>query len=435
MNYLGKKLYMDDKVLKDGIGELASSQLKAKQPKKDKALGKSELLDKLYQIALWDIEANWVEEGGKIYFGAGRTFGKAVFTRDISIAGLLALNELYPKEMEDSLKYTREARRNTLFKASKDYVIEGIHGPWDITEEETNIYHCGPITRRSDDIIWIVAMADLIEKKWSKAGEQEGSKEEDLQWLYDTGQWFFAHLYKYFYDKEDGLYKGQAVFVDVHFPHMKSNGYPLAWSISDCANVKATSTNATYKKAMDIMAMAAAALGDHEGEAYWSQRSNKLKNSILEQLTLQDGSLAYYKDSKGNVPKRRDALGTAFAVLFDVVEGTGAEQMMKSYPQGEWGIPLFDPFFERAKEDEGYTVIHDGIYHNETSWGFVDTLFLQAYEKATGISQREFNVALLARYCRPHSSFREVVNFNTTEPFGSESQLWTAAAFINACSR
>ncbi|MEM6884980.1 MAG: hypothetical protein AAF571_08095 [Verrucomicrobiota bacterium] len=44
-------------------------------------------------------------------------------------------------------------------------------------------------------------------------------------------------------------------------------------------------------------------------------------------------------------------------------------------------------------------------------------------------------MALAARTCIEDGTFHEVVDTRTGEPFGSGSQLWTAASFLGACRR
>jgi len=60
---------------------------------------------------------------------------------------------------------------------------------------------------------------------------------------------------------------------------------------------------------------------------------------------------------------------------------------------------------------------------------------MAAKEKAFGIDCTAQNAALLARTCLQDGTFHEVVNMQTKEPFGSSSQLWSAAAFIDVCRR
>lgn len=63
--------------------------------------------------------------------------------------------------------------------------------------------------------MWIWAAKDLIERH---------SLNEKWEWLYETGKRWFSDFYRPFFDPRDGLYRGQASFVDIHFT---DGGTPL----------------------------------------------------------------------------------------------------------------------------------------------------------------------------------------------------------------
>ena len=72
------------------------------------------------------------------------------------------------------------------------------------------------------------------------------------------GNIFFDYFYKPFYDEADGLYFGQASFIDVGW-----NGYPFALDGLDKETernkavwIKTPSCNALYVRGMDVMAHA-----------------------------------------------------------------------------------------------------------------------------------------------------------------------------------
>jgi len=252
--------------------------------------------------------------------------------------------------------------------------------------------------------------------------ERYGSP-DDWRWLYETGRECFQRLYDPFFDPEDGLYKGQASFIDIHYEDTKATGYPSEWTISDCVHIKATSTNCLYVKGLEVMGVAARKLGLADEAASWASKARALKEAIRRELRFEDGTFAYFKDRSGRLEDRRDALGTALAVLLEVVTGEEAVQALRDYPVTDAGVSLFHPF---------YPV--DNWYHNNSSWPFVDTLFLMASEKADGRDRIPLNLALLARVCRD-GTFHEVVDLRNKEVRGSGGQLWTAAAFLGTCMR
>ncbi|WP_105616828.1 MGH1-like glycoside hydrolase domain-containing protein [Vallitalea okinawensis] len=426
MVYKEAGLILGEDYLKDELGRVESHQLQETNHKKEINISKTtELVEKMIHVALHDVEANIIEVEDVKYFGAGKKFGAAVFTRDIALAGILALNQLYPELMLKSIKHTREIRKQKGFNVTKDYVMNDIKAPWKVIqpierEDAVNkkLFEGGPITRRTDDVVWIWCTYDLIK-----------DNEEELVWFYEIACYFFENYYRPFYDEEDGLYRGQACFIDIHFPQFKANGYPSHWSITDCAMIKSLSTNCLYKAAMDRMTLAAKALGRSEEEKMWARQSSNLKQAIIKELKLKDGTLAYYKDANGIVTERREALGTAFAVLHGIVEGEEAKELLLSYPKTNKGVPLFYPFFDL--DTENYAI--KPFNHNDSTWPFVDRFFIRALEKATHEDLSGYNIALLARTCRDDGTFHELVDAITGEIKGSKSQLWTAAAFLNIC--
>lgn len=384
-------------------------------------------MKRLLKIAIADIESNIVEKGGKKYFSAGKHFGLTEFTRDLSISGVLALNRLYPEIMISSLEYTREVRLSIGLTVSKDHPIEGLNAKVSDLEEHEFIKahsNAASVSRRSDDVVWLWAAGDLFSAR--------PDDEKGWRWLYETGGRCFRELYDPFYDSEDGLFRGQAVFVDVTYSDAlkpafcseKVTGYPLHFTASDCVRVKALSTNCLYFQAMQVMARAALKQGRDKEAFHWHTRAECLKLAIHKHLGQPDGTYAYYKGADGKPADRRDALGSALAVLFGVVSPEEGKAVLRDYPVTDKGIPLFHPFFPG-----------NHFYHNNSAWPFVDTLFLKALEKCEGKSRVEQSAALLARTCTDEGTFFEVTDWRDGKVKGSPRQLWTASAFVDVYSR
>jgi hypothetical protein len=167
----------------------------------------------------------------------------------------------------------------------------------------------------------------------------------------------------------------------------------------------------------------------------WNQKAKALKASIIKELMLPDGTFTYYKDRYGKVMPNQHNLGTAFAIIFGIVEGKAAKKAIDNYPTSEFGTPLQYPFMENKGD------------HNQASWPFCDTFFLIAKEIADGKDYTGYNAALLARTMgtkldpkkNPEwggfGSFHEKVQLPSGLISGSGSQLWTSAAFMNICLR
>jgi hypothetical protein len=414
--------------LEDGLGQFVTADLPSVTPKSTIALKPeaTPLTKKMWAIALNDVELNLITNKYGTYFAAGRRYTDRVYTRDISYAGILGLNALYPKEMMTSLRVTRNVVSKMGYKVSTEEVVKEIDAPWEaITDDKKQImalFKSNSITRRTDDVVWVWAADDLFKSHPEVA---------DWSWFYTNGKNNFEMFYAPWYDKTDGLYKGQNTFQD-----LQSDGYPDGYSQADCVLLKSTSTNCLYYKAMLSLANAAQKCNLPEEAEVWTQKAESLKKAILKELQLPDGTFTYFKDRNGKVLPNQHNLGTSFAILFGIVKGEAARKAIDNYPSNQYGTPLIHPFLGKGKGD-----------HNAAAWPFCDTFFLQAKEIADGKDYTAYNAALLARTMGTKfsdkrdkewggfGSFHEKVPLPSGLISGSGSQLWTSAAFMNVCLR
>ena len=420
MIYSDPPLVLEADKITDALGTILVEDLPDVQPANPVRLeGTTPLMERLWRIALSDVESNILETQGVRYLGAGKGFGHWIFLRDIAFSGVLGLNRVYPDLMRTSLEAARKARHSMGFKVSRGYIIDGIDADWqqtDVKEAEFFDKHLvGDYGRCSDDVVWLWCAEDLFNNNGTL---------ENWKWLYEQGTKSFDVFYWPFYDESDGLFRGQASFVDVHFVDYKDTGYPHEMSISDCVMLKATSTNCLYVRGFEVMARTAARLGLDEESRQWASKAVVLKAALLRELRSADGTFVYYKDRHGALTERREALGTALAVVLGVVSGEEAVAACRGFPVSHAGVPLFLPFFDGEK-----------CYHNNSAWPFVDTFFIQALEIGDGQDRTALNAALLARTCRDDGTFHELVDFRDGRIMGSSSQLWTAAAFVDTCIR
>lgn len=379
-----------------------------------------ELQNRIVQ-AKKDIEEsfNTVTPFGRVYSAGdfGNGFSGLVFNRDVSYSGILSLNRLYPTEMLESLKTVRAVRSRLGFACHRACggLLEGVEGV--ICEELSPAeffekYQKASAINKTDDVCWLWCAYDLL------SGGDFSINE--WQWMYDNGVECFERFYDPFYDETDELYFGQPSFLDVGH-----NGYPDGWNTptqenrNRCVWVKAASTNCLYYKGLCVMAEVAKRLSNGEARR-WENKACQLKKAILEHFVREDGSFAYFIHRDGHMEPRRDALGTAFAILCDV---TDSPELLQGYPVTEQGVPLLYPFYKR-----------NDYYHNNSSWAFVDTFFLLAQEKLTGSSTAEKNLELLEDYFID-GHFYEWRDLRDGQVKGSRAQLWTTAAFLGAVMR
>jgi len=426
--YNNPPLILTEKSLTDALGAFSVDDLPVVESKCRIVLKKNAtpLTDKMWKIALNDIEQNIVTNEYGSYFAAGRRYTDRVYTRDIAFAGILGLNSIYPEKMKKSLMITREVRGKLGYKVSAEHVVPEIDAPWEvITDNEKEVmaqYKTNSYTRRTDDVVWIWAVDHLFSLHPEIA---------DWEWFYNTGKENFETLYNSWFDSKDGLFRGQPAFQDIC-----SSAYPKNMTIADCVLLKGTSTNCIYYKAMLSLANAAKKCNLPDESKDWTKRAGEIKIAIKRELILPDGTLTYYKDRYGKVMKNQHNLGTAFAILFGIIEGEEARKAIDNYPISDKGTPLIYPFLEDNEGD-----------HNQASWPFCDTFFLQAKEIADGKDYTGYNAAILARTMGTKlsekrnndwggfGSFHEKVELPSGLISGSGQQLWTSAAYINICLR
>ncbi len=426
--YSAPSLLLTEDSLSDGLGSFNVEDLPIVMPNCsiELKMNATPLTQKMWKIALHDVEQNLITNDYGTYFAAGRRYTDRVYTRDIAFAGVLGLNAIYPNEMLKSLMVTREVVSRMGYKVSTEEVIKEINAPWEaITNDRKQImakFKSNSITRRTDDVVWIWAVDDLFKSHPEIA---------DWNWFYTNGKNNFEQFYAPWFDKTDGLYRGQSTFQDI-----QSNGYPDGYTLEDCVLLKSTSTNCLYYKALISLAHAAEKCNKLDESKSWKKKAEDLKAAIIKELMLPDGTFTYFKDRNGKVFQNQHNLGIAFAIIFGIVEGKEAQKAIGNYPLNQYGSPLIHPFLGDGKGD-----------HNSAAWPFCDTFFLQAKEIADGKDYTGYNAALLARTMGTKfsekrdkewggfGSFHEKVELPSGLISGSGSQLWTSAAFMNICIR
>lgn len=405
-------------------------------------------LQKAWKLAVFEAESNIkpCPYGGE-YFTAGGRGGwyDMLFGQDTVACGLLAFNRLYPEVMKNQIRSYVLARLNIGFMCPEGWELQNcekaipLHmNVWQPDSREfCNRYHMSPaLNRTGQDVGWLWTAGDLFDLHGDRM---------DWAWLYGMGNIFFDYFYKPFYDEADGLYFGQASFVDVGW-----NGYPFALEGLDKQSernkavwIKTPSCNALYVRGMDVMAHAARVLGRDEDARHWQEKADCLRKAIRDHLRLPDGTFAYFKHKDGHLEPRCEALGAAYCILADVVTGQDAVKALAAHTLqfSDVGVSLFYPFIEE----------NPGIYHNRAAWPFASTFYYLAKEKVTGESCLQHDARQLANAivipkkvngnCQgapedyQTGSFMEYVAWEEKEARGTCAQCFTISAFMNLCLR
>ena len=407
-----------------------------------------ESLRKAWELAVFEAESNIkpCPYGGE-YFTAGGRGGwyDMLFGQDTVACGLLAFNRLYPEVMKNQIRSYVLARLNIGFMCPEGWELQNcekaipLHmNVWQPDSREfCNRYHMSPaLNRTGQDVGWLWTAGDLFDLHGDRM---------DWAWLYGMGNIFFDYFYKPFYDEADGLYFGQASFIDVGW-----NGYPFALEGLDKQSernkavwIKTPSCNALYVRGMDVMAHAARVLGRDEDARHWQEKADCLRKAIRDHLRLPDGTFAYFKHKDGHLEPRCEALGAAYCILADVVTGQDAVKALAAHTLqfSDVGVSLFYPFIEE----------NPGIYHNRAAWPFASTFYYLAKEKVTGESCLQHDATQLANAivipkkvngnCQgapedyQTGSFMEYVAWEEKEARGTCAQCFTISAFMNLCLR
>ncbi len=424
--------------LTDSVGSFTADKLPIVTPLNQSTLKgeQSPIVKGMWKIALNDMEKNLVTtpENGT-YFAAGIRYTTRIYTRDISFSAVLAGNDIYPREMLQSLKMTRKVRLEMGYKVSSPHVIKEINAPWeaitDIEKEVMAKYSSNSYTRATDDVIWMWAIDDLYAKNPDLA---------DWQWFYTTGEKFYNDFYAPWFDATDGLYRGQATFQD-----LTHNGYPESYTITDCVLLKAASTNALYYKGLTAMVNAARKSGQSDAViAKWQAKADALRVAFQREFIFPDGRISYYKDRYGKLMPNQHNLGTALATIFGAITPEQARLAYTLYPVTPRGVSLIEPYLTDKLGS-----------HNSADWPFCTALFFWGKEIAEGKSYQAETVAQLARAmgtkfepkkpekpgAKPSNepgdwgdgfgSFHEKIDHVTGLIGGSGSQLWSAAGYLN----
>lgn len=373
------------------------------------------MLNSLYHIALADFEMNKVGN----HFRVSPDFHYDMFfTRDIAYSSLLGANYAFADHIKSHLRECRKLRREVGFTTAEgqEIPIASVR-EIEMVEPLDNLeffqkYRTHPYSRRTDDICWVLGYWEAM-----KVDKSPG----ELEWLVEEFTYFDETFYHHFLDTEDGLYHGQASFIDVG-----GTGYPEHFSLGDCILVKALSTNAAYYGAFRIIEEAFRLLGNEEAADEMAARAEALGAAIRKEFLLDEGHYAYFKHMDGSLEPRREQLGSAFLVWFDILEKEAFGQAVGNYPGNAYGEPLLLPFLPGER-----------VYHNNSIWPFANTLFNYAEFKHDGSDATLMKTfGHLSRHAL-QGNFAEILDYETGggQVKHARSYTWSAAAFMSLVYR
>lgn len=251
------------------------------------------------------------------------------------------------------------------------------------------------------------------------------------------------------FDDQYGLFKGPSVFNDgiAGYPEPVFEPGNTSSAVVDHQNssrIKCLSTNCVYYGAYRALGRMSALLAKPAVlTAAYQQKAANLKMNILKYFD--DGiHLNYLVDQNGKVDHAQEGLGISFAVIFGIVEGDKARELIGKAVVSRFGITSITPDFKR------YSAQMPGR-HNNIIWPMVNGFFAQA-----AIASGNYNTFASELFNQTHLAldadkgdydFREVYNPYTGKPDGGwqangpqypnyhwescKLQTWSATAYIS----
>lgn len=355
-------------------------------------------------------------------------FNLAINTVDINVRrGVLAAGGDYGGE------WTRDIAINSWNGVSLLRPEVALNSLWSVTVNKDSIGH-----QYWDKIIWTIAAINHYKVTGDKAF---------LKAAYLCAKNTMSDLEHMTYDVKYGLFMGPSVFNDGIAGYPESvydslNNSSFVLDHKRSKTIKCLSTNAVYFGAYKALAEMGRILKDNQQEDYVGKAAG-LKAQIIKYLyNEKENRFNYLIDSQGKVDQSQEALGLSFAVLFGIVEGQQATELIKNVKTSANGIPSISPAFTR------YNANKPGR-HNVVIWPMVNGFIADAAHKTKNYSlfSAELNnlIHLALDETKGNYNFREIYNADSGIPDGGwqrrktekdfhwasfKNQTWSATAYL-----
>lgn len=279
------------------------------------------LQDAIYRLSLEELQ-QLVRDDGALSAGAK---WPGVWTRDISLAGVLSLSMVAPDAM----------RRSLLAKVdSTGRIIQdtGTGGSWPVS---------------TDRMVWALAAWEIYavtgDRAWLRQAHDviRRSAEADRHAVWDPST---------------GLMNGESSFLD-----WREQSYPRWMQPADIYRSQNLGTNAVHYASYRVLADMARALG--ESGAAWDSVAGGIREGMSRLLWQPErGWFGQYRYGRVHLSlsPRAEALGESLASIYGAADAAQRAQLMRSAPVTRFGAPVFWPFIEGER-----------FYHNATIWPFV----------------------------------------------------------------
>ena len=359
-------------------------------------------------------------------------FKLAIQTVDINTRrGILAAGGDYGGE------WTRDIAINSWNAASLLRPVVAEKSLWSVTIHKDTIGH-----QYWDKIIWTIAAYNHYLITGDKVF---------LAKAYVCSANTMQQLEQSTFDATYGLFMGASVFNDgiAAYPEPIFEPGNFSGSVLDHKNsfkIKCLSTNCVYRGAYLALAQMSRILKmDNEVCSTFEQKADNIKSNILKYLYNRDtNTFSYLIDQNGKTQQFQEGLGISFAVIFGVVEGEKATQLISNAVVSKFGITSITPDFPRfSSEMPGR--------HNNIIWPMVNGFYAQAALLSgsyPSFTHELFGLTQLAlEEDKGNYDFREIYNPTTGKPDGGyqasgpehpnyhwescKLQTWSATAYLS----
>jgi len=356
----------------------------------------------------------------------------ALNTVDINTRrGILAAGGDYGSE------WTRDIAINSWNAASLLRPVVAGQSLWSVTNQKVTIGH-----QYWDKIIWVIAAYNHFLVTGDKVF---------LRHAYTCSANTMKELEGTTYDSTYGLFKGPSVFNDgiAGYPEPVYEPGNLSSSVLEHKNsafIKCLSTNCIYYGAYVALNKMSKLVNENPAVSKdYLTKSETLKSNILKNFYNRDNNTFNYMiDQNGKVNNSQEGLGISFAVMFGIIEGVKANQLIGNAVVSNYGITSICPDFPR------YSAQKPGR-HNTIIWPMVNGFFANASVVAGNYTSFTHELNSLTHLAldidKGNYDFFEIYNPYTGKPDGGfqdggndrqdfhwEScrlQTWSATAYLN----
>jgi hypothetical protein len=335
---------------------------------------------------------------------AGGDYGSE-WTRDIAINSWNAVSMLFPQTTEQSM--------------------------WKVTNNKKTIGH-----QYWDKIIWVTAALN----HYNVTGDKDF-----LKAAYKCGANSIEELERTEFDSLYGLFKGPSVFNDgiAGYPspiYDSTNKSSYVLDHPNSKNIKCLSTNCIYYAAYKALAVMNELLdGSKEDRSSFLRKGVTLKANILKHFyNKTNNSFDYLIDGNGAVAHYQEGLGLSFAVIFGIVDGAQARQLIANAHRSAYGITSIYPDFPRYSPEKPGR-------HNNIIWPMVNGFYAKAAIDTKDYAQFNHELKSLTHLAidsdKGNGDFKEIYNPYNGKPYGGwqsdqltnscKQQTWSATAYMN----